>query len=118
MVTHRQANVYHLKSLSISASTTFKSSEPSTTLVENFDIKKKEINKEVKRDDDFYNRKSFDLPIIRKRNPLYDGFKGLVKRFYVVKTSYDTMNQFISFKEIVDYYYDRIEKVKQCNNFL
>uniref|UniRef100_A0A0N5CAJ3 SH2 domain-containing protein n=1 Tax=Strongyloides papillosus TaxID=174720 RepID=A0A0N5CAJ3_STREA len=150
-----------LKSLSISAPTTFKSSEPSTTLVENFDIKKKEVNKEVERDDDFYNsyylgevtkkeakksvKKSFDftfyhrlskkkiknrkktmyliykpikgksihLPIIRKRNPLYDGSKGSVKRFYVVKTPYDTKDQFSSFKEMVDYYYDRIEKVKQ-----
>uniref|UniRef100_A0A0K0E9D5 SH2 domain-containing protein n=1 Tax=Strongyloides stercoralis TaxID=6248 RepID=A0A0K0E9D5_STRER len=145
-------------------STSSKSSIPSTTIIEKFDIKKKD--KKLIRDDDFYNsyylgdkckkeannaiKKSFDfafyhreknikqkkrkrimymvykqlegklihLPITRKRNPKYDGSKDSVKRFYVLKTPYDNYEYFNSFKEMVDYFYDRIEEVKELHKKL
>uniref|UniRef100_A0A0K0EJ11 Replication protein n=1 Tax=Strongyloides stercoralis TaxID=6248 RepID=A0A0K0EJ11_STRER len=57
--------------------------------------------------------KTIHLRIIKKRNPNYGKSKDSVKRFYAVKTPYKTYDYFYSYKEMVDYYYDRIEKVKE-----
>uniref|UniRef100_A0A0K0FDB0 SH2 domain-containing protein n=1 Tax=Strongyloides venezuelensis TaxID=75913 RepID=A0A0K0FDB0_STRVS len=58
---------------------------------------------------------SIHLPVIRNGNSRSNDSQASLGNLYIVQTPLGTNNTFNSFKQMVDYYYNRIEKVKSLH---